>query len=41
MILSTTRALKGKVITGDEHFRGLEETTFIKNKRDSRVSGKN
>ncbi|MEM4143343.1 MAG: type II toxin-antitoxin system VapC family toxin [Candidatus Bathyarchaeia archaeon] len=30
IILCTARSLKGKVVTGDEHFRGLEETIFIK-----------
>jgi len=30
IILCTARNAKGKVITGDEHFRGLEETIFIK-----------
>ena len=30
IILCTARTAKGKVITGDEHFRGLEETIFIK-----------
>lgn len=32
IILCTARTAKGKVITGDEHFRGLEETIFIKEK---------
>ncbi|MEM2995296.1 MAG: type II toxin-antitoxin system VapC family toxin [Candidatus Bathyarchaeia archaeon] len=30
IILCTARTAKGKVVTGDEHFRGLEETIFIK-----------
>jgi len=30
IILCTARIAKGKVITGDEHFQGLEETIFIK-----------
>ena len=30
IILCTARNPKGKVITGDEHFRDLEETVFIK-----------
>ena len=30
IILCTARNAKGSVITGDEHFRGLEETVFIK-----------
>ncbi|MCW4007311.1 MAG: PIN domain-containing protein [Candidatus Bathyarchaeota archaeon] len=30
IILCTARSVKGKVVTGDEHFRGLEETIFIK-----------
>lgn len=30
IILCTARNAKGKVITGDEHFRDLEETVFIK-----------
>jgi predicted nucleic acid-binding protein len=30
IILCTARTAKGKVITGDEHFQGLEETIFIK-----------
>jgi len=30
IILCTARTAKGKVITGDEHFRGLKETVFIK-----------
>jgi predicted nucleic acid-binding protein len=30
IILCTARNTKGKVITGDEHFRGLKETIFIK-----------
>jgi len=30
IILCTARVAKGNVITGDEHFRGLEETVFIK-----------
>jgi len=32
IILCTARNAKGKVITGDEHFRGVEETIFIKEK---------
>ena len=30
IILSTARRVDGKVVTGDEHFRGLRETIFIK-----------
>ncbi len=30
IILCTARIAEGKIITGDEHFRGLEETIFIK-----------
>jgi len=30
IVLCTARNAKGNVITGDEHFRGLEETVFIK-----------
>jgi predicted nucleic acid-binding protein len=30
IVLCNARKAKGKVITGDEHFRGLEETIFIK-----------
>ena len=30
IILCTARAAEGKVITGDEHFRDLEETVMIK-----------
>jgi predicted nucleic acid-binding protein len=30
IIMCTARAAKGNVITGDEHFRGLKETIFIK-----------
>jgi len=30
IILCTARVTKGKVVTGDEHFKGLEETVFIK-----------
>jgi len=30
IILCTARNAKGKVVTGDEHFRGLEETVSIK-----------
>jgi len=29
IILCTARTVKGKVITGDEHFRGLDETIMI------------
>jgi len=29
IILCTAQAIKGKVVTGDEHFRGLEEVIFI------------
>ncbi|MEM3699790.1 MAG: PIN domain-containing protein [Candidatus Bathyarchaeia archaeon] len=31
IILFTARAAKGKVVTGDQHFRGFKETIFIKN----------
>lgn len=30
IILCTARTVKGRVVTGDEHFRGLEETIMIK-----------
>ena len=30
IVLCTARNVKGKVITGDEHFRGLEEAIMIK-----------
>jgi predicted nucleic acid-binding protein len=30
IVLCTARGLKGKVVTGDEHFRDLEEVIFIK-----------
>lgn len=30
IILCTARATKGKVVTGDKHFKGLEETIFIR-----------
>jgi predicted nucleic acid-binding protein len=30
IILCTTRGLSGKVVTGDEHFRKMNETIFIK-----------
>jgi len=30
IILCTARNAKGNVVTGDDHFRGLEETVFIK-----------
>ena len=30
IILCTARTAKGKVVTGDQHFKGLEETIFIK-----------
>ena len=30
IVLCTARNLNGKVVTGDEHFRGLEEVIFIK-----------
>lgn len=30
IILCTARNLKGKVVTGDEHFRHLDEVVFIK-----------
>jgi len=29
MVLATTRKRKAKVITGDEHFKGLTETLYI------------
>lgn len=29
VVLSTTRTLKGKVLTGDVHFRGLPETEWL------------
>jgi hypothetical protein len=29
IILSAARVVKGKVVTGDEHFKGLDETIFI------------
>jgi len=30
IVLCTARGIKGKVVTGDEHFRGLSEVIFIK-----------
>ncbi len=30
IILCTAKSVEGKVVTGDEHFRGLNETIFIK-----------
>jgi predicted nucleic acid-binding protein len=30
IVLCTARNAKGKVVTGDEHFRGLDEVIFIK-----------
>ena len=30
IVLCTARSLKGKVVTGDEHFRDLKEVVFIK-----------
>jgi predicted nucleic acid-binding protein len=30
IVLCTARTVKGKVVTGDEHFKGLEEVIFIK-----------
>ncbi|MGD0996440.1 MAG: PIN domain-containing protein [Candidatus Bathyarchaeia archaeon] len=30
IVLCTARSVKGKVVTGDEHFRDLEEVIFIK-----------
>jgi len=30
IVLCTARNLDGKVVTGDEHFRGLKEVIFIK-----------
>ncbi len=30
IVLCTARSIKGKVVTGDEHFRGLKEVIFIK-----------
>ena len=30
IVLCTARSLKAKVVTGDEHFRYLEEVIFIK-----------
>ncbi len=30
IILCTARSVKGKVVTGDEHFRDLQEVIFIK-----------
>jgi hypothetical protein len=30
IVLCTARSLKGKVVTGDEHFRDLKEVIFIK-----------
>jgi len=29
LILATARALKAKIITGDEHFKGLNEVVYI------------
>nr|MDO8099121.1 hypothetical protein [Candidatus Njordarchaeota archaeon] len=30
MILRTATAVNGKVVTGDEHFKGLSEAIFIR-----------
>jgi predicted nucleic acid-binding protein len=30
IVLCTARNVEGKVVTGDEHFRGMEEVIFIK-----------
>ncbi len=30
IIMCTAKQIKGKVVTGDEHFRNLDETIFIK-----------
>lgn len=30
IVLCTARSMKGKVVTGDEHFRDLQEVIFIK-----------
>ena len=30
IVLATTRKKKAKVVTGDEHFKNLEETVYIK-----------
>jgi predicted nucleic acid-binding protein len=30
IVLCTARSINGKVVTGDEHFKGLEEVIFIK-----------
>ena len=30
IVLCTARSMKGKVVTGDEHFRDLKEVVFIK-----------
>jgi len=31
IVLCTARNVKGKVVTGDEHFHGLEEAIMMKN----------
>jgi len=31
IVLATARAKSAKVVTGDEHFKGLKETIFLKN----------
>jgi hypothetical protein len=30
IVLCTAKSIKGKVVTGDEHFRELKEVIFIK-----------
>ena len=37
IVLCIARSLSGKVVTGDEHFRGLDDVVFIKNKQDSKA----
>jgi len=37
MILSTAGRIDRKVVTGDEHFRGLRETIFIKDQEESEI----
>lgn len=32
IILATARLSSARVVTGDEHFKGLKETIFLKNK---------
>jgi len=35
IIFCTAKVVKGKVVTGDEHFKGLDETLFIREQHSS------